>query len=271
MLSYKPTLVGLGALLVLTTLACNLNVGGFNLSPMEAGELRTESHVIDKAEITTGQATIAMSAGELVISGGAEELLDATFTYNVDEWTPQISYAAADKQGNLSIRQPAMNFDGIPTDEIRNSWQIKLNDEVPLDLNLELGAGVGELDLHELTLERLAVKAGAGETKINLAGTSVPRLNIDAGVGSMTVDLTGEWQNDLKAVIRSGIGELTVKLPREAGVRVSVSQGMVTELTTRGLTAKGQSFVNEAYGQSPVTLDIELEGGIGQITLIQES
>ncbi|MCB0156112.1 MAG: hypothetical protein KDF65_15055 [Anaerolineae bacterium] len=238
---------------------------------MEVDELRTESRVIEKEGVTTGRATIAMSAGELAISGGAEELMDATFTYNVDEWTPEISYAAADKQGNLSIHQPAMNFDGIPTDEIRNSWQIKLNDEVPLDLNLELGAGAGELDLHELTLERLAVKAGAGETKINLAGSSVPRLNIDAGVGSMTVDLTGEWQNDLKAVIRSGIGELIVKLPREAGVRVSVSQGMVTELTTRGLTAKGQSFVNEAYGQSPVTLDIELEGGIGQITLIQES
>ena len=271
MLGYKTMFIGLGALLVLATTACRVNVGGFDLRPLEVDELRAESRVIDKEGVTASRATIAMSAGELTISGGAAELMDATFTYNVDEWTPQISYATDDQQGNLAIRQPARAFDGIPTDEVRNSWQIKLNDDIPLDLNLELGAGVGELDLRDLTLERLAVKTGAGETKINLAGSSVPTLNIDAGVGSMTIDLTGEWQNDLKALIRSGIGELTVKLPREAGVRVSVSQGMVTELTTRGLTAKGQSFVNEAYGQSPVTLDIELEGGIGQITLIQES
>jgi hypothetical protein len=34
-----------------------------------------------------------------------------------------------------------------------------------------------------------------------------------------------------------------------------------------GLEKKGDSYVNDAYGDSDVTLDVDVQGGVGEINL----
>jgi hypothetical protein len=267
----KKSTVGLFTILILTTLACTININGRNFGPLEVGELRTESQMVSGGKAETVAATIEMNAGELHLAAAeGEALMEAQFSYNIDSWTPQVDYAVDDGLGNLSIQQPAFQFDGFPTDEMRNSWDIRLNDNIPLNLDLKIGAGTSQLDLQALDLETLRVRAGAGETTINLAGSSLPNLIVDGGVGAMTINLGGTWENDLQATIRNGIGDLRIMLPQDVGVRVNVSQG-ITDVVIDGLVKEGQVYVNEAYGQSPVTLNIDLEGGIGQITLGQQA
>jgi hypothetical protein len=230
------------------------------------GDLQTESQAIEAAGAESAAVEIEMGVGQLTVNGGAAELLDATFTYNVAEWQPQVNYAVTDGVGNLEVSQSG-DVDTIPLDnDIRNEWQLNLNDEIPLDMLIRLGAGESQLSLATLNLRRLTVEGGAGEANIDLGGSPLESLTVTSGVGETTIDLTGIWENDLDATITGGVGELTLRLPRNVGVRV-VTQTGIGDVNANGFTRDGDAYVNDAYGQSAATLTLNVSGGIGAITL----
>jgi hypothetical protein len=45
------------------------------------------------------------------------------------------------------------------------------------------------------------------------------------------------------------------------------AEGGLGRINADGLQSEGQAYVNEAYGDSDVTLDVEVRGGVGQIDL----
>ncbi|CAN5656756.1 hypothetical protein BH18ACT11_BH18ACT11_20660 [soil metagenome] len=85
------------------------------------------------------------------------------------------------------------------------------------------------------------------------------------GAGETTVDLTGDYTQSFDASIEGGIGEATVMLPSDVGVRVR-AEGGVGKINAEGLTREGDSYVNDAYGNLTIETgasDFELDlGGI---------
>jgi len=231
------------------------------------GELRTESETVELGGATSVRVEIEMAAGELDVSGGAAELLEADFTYNVAELKPEVDFSGS----TLSVRTPDVQVRGDSLwdlDEYRYEWDLRLNDDVAMDMQVGVGAGRTNLQLGTLSLTTLEVTQGAGEVVVDLSGsTSLTRLNVGGGAGAMTVDLTGDWQNDLEATIEGGLGKRTLILPADVGVRVKVEVG-VGAVDAAGLTKEGEYYTNDAYGQSDVTLYIEVQGGVGETDLI---
>jgi predicted membrane protein len=86
------------------------------------------------------------------------------------------------------------------------------------------------------------------------------------GAGKTTVDLTGDYAQGFEASIEGGVGEATVLLPSEVGVRANAAGGL-GKINAEGLQKKGNSYVNDAYGDSDVTLRVDVQGGIGEINL----
>jgi predicted membrane protein len=66
--------------------------------------------------------------------------------------------------------------------------------------------------------------------------------------------------------VRGGVGEATILLPSDVGVKAEVRGGL-GELNVSGLTKDGDIYVNDAYGKSDVTITLDVEGGVGEITL----
>ena len=93
-----------------------------------------------------------------------------------------------------------------------------------------------------------------------------PQFDFDLGAGSVTLDLTGEWQNDLDATVKGGLGDFNLRLPSDVGVRIDVETG-IGDIDASDLTRDGNTYTNDAYGVSDVTLRIHIEGGVGQINL----
>lgn len=91
-------------------------------------------------------------------------------------------------------------------------------------------------------------------------------LNITAGAGGGTVDLSGDWQADLEASIRVSVGRITLIVPKAVGVRVDIVGGL-GDVNAPGLTRYGKAYINDAYGNSAVTLDIGIMGGVGQLNV----
>jgi hypothetical protein len=233
------------------------------------GDLQTKSETVELGDAESVSVEIEMGAGELDVSGGASELLEATFTYNVDELDPEATYS----DGKLIVQHADIK-EGIGTffdlDDYRNEWDLRFNEDAPMEMSIDLGAGRTDLTLGSLALTRINIDAGAGEVDVDLSGSqSLTVLDFNMGVGSATIDLTGDWQNDLEAAINGGVGELTLRLPKGVGVRVEVDSG-IGSVDASGLTKDGDVYVNDAYGESDVTLRIEVNAGVGQINLISE-
>jgi hypothetical protein len=208
------------------------------------GDLQRESRSVDLDNSQSVRAELKMGAGELNLTGGADALVEGDFAYNVADWKPEVNYDVTGDAGELSVEQGS--GEDVPVGgEVRNEWDLRLNDDVPIDLNVEMGAGESDLDLDSLTLTGLDLQMGAGKT---------------------TVDLTGDYDRDLSATIEGGVGEATVRLPSAVGVKVN-AEGGLGAINTQGLQREGDAYVNDAYGDSDVTLDVDVRGGVGRINL----
>lgn len=234
---------------------------------LEVGDLQrtTESVALEGAEEV--DVTISMGAGELTLDGGADGLMSAEFAYNVDGWEPEVSYSVSGNTGTLRLEQPSFQMENfsIPDGDVRYEWDVRLGDGIPLVLDVRLGAGNSEFDLKSLDVRSMDLQTGAGDVALDLGGT-LSDLEVQMGAGQMRVDLSDTWQQDLDATIRGGVGRLTVRLPDDVGVRVEVNQGL-GNVTATGLSRDNNTYVNSAYGDSDVTLNIDISGGVGEIVL----
>jgi hypothetical protein len=234
---YLKTIPWLAILVVLLiTLGCAPTT-----SSARVGSLQTESQSVELGDIESVRVEIDMGAGELNVTSGADELMEADFTYNVAALKPEVEFRGR----KLTIRQPEVDiasFADLP--DYRYEWDLRFNDNVPMDMNIKLGTGKMDLEM---------------------AGLSLTALEVNMGASRSTLDLTGDWASDLDINITGGVSSLTVRLPSSIGVRVEISG--ISRINASGLVKEGKAYVNDAYGKSDVTLDIFIEAGLGEVNL----
>lgn len=259
--SSQLNILVVAAAVLIATLGCS--VAG---SSARIGDTVTRSESVELGDAKTVDVEIQMAAGELVMRGGANDLLDADFTYNVAELEPEVEYSG----GTLVVRTPEGSTrlgSFWDLQEFRYEWDLSFSEDVPMEMRVEMGAGTADLELGDLSLTSLDIQTGASEVKVDLSNSSsLTNLNVDAGIGRVALDLSGDWQGDLVARINSGVGELSVRLPRSVCVRVDVDGGL-GEVTTRGLTKDGNRYTNDACDQASVTLRIDISTGVGAVEL----
>ena len=219
-----------------------LVIAGIALSFQSASRKIHDVEALDRQGSEAVRVHIQMPAGELKLSGGANKLMEADFNYDEAEGKPRISYQASRSGGQLDINQPGKKFHFGPT---HNDWNVRLADNVPMELKVEMGAGQGELKVGDLSLTRLEINMGAGQ---------------------FTADLTGDWKKDLDAEMHGGVGHAIILLPQDVGVRVHATGG-IGSISADGLKREGDEYVNDLYGKSPVTLRLDVSGGVGNIEL----
>ena len=210
-----------------------------------AGRVRSHSEEVSLDGAESVLAEILMGAGKLVVEGGADQLMQGDFTYSYSEYAPDIDYRVRmNEVGLLEIKQEDKPGIRVNTN-YRNDWVMKFNEDVPLELDVTLGAGESDLDLSELNLENFSLQMGAGAAYI---------------------DLSGDLDDDLQVNIQGGVGELTVVLPDDTNIEVEV-QGGLGEINTSGLNRDGNLYVGKYSGSGPV-LYVSIEVGIGELNLL---
>src|SRR5688572_20520808 len=125
--------------LALASMAC-----GFSIDLPQrpkAGPEVEESITVADPESDETRLTISFGAGKLTVSPGAENLVDGTAVYNVEDLKPKIQKNG----GSIEIRQG--DFTSLPLfKDLKNEWDLELSD-TPLDLTVEAGAYEGNLEL----------------------------------------------------------------------------------------------------------------------------
>ena len=212
----------------------------------------TESVALGSAK--SAMIDVSMGAGELAVEAAdltdatETRVLDGTFTFAPAQIEPIVtSEAAADPDVlEVQVTQPDIREFDILGRNVSNRWDLKLNRAVPCDLRVALGAG---------------------EAKLDLAGLDAGDLNLDMGAGDLELDLTGPRTRDLGARISAGVGRVEVTLPQDVGVRVSGRQDGLGDWSYDGFTVDGAYLVNDAYGTTPYSIELDIQRGIGEVVL----
>ena len=199
---------------------------------------------IEKDKANELQLELNLGAGELNVEKGAVEWVDGSINYNQDKLKPEVSYKLKGDIGIGVIEQESKGLlDKINIGELKNVWNLTLTDEIPLDLR---------------------VNSGASDTNLDLKGLNLKELDVNAGVGDITIDLGGKWNESFDAALALGVGQSTIILPNDVGVKIESSKGIGTADFV-GFISKGNGvYVNEAYEDADVIINLKTDLGVGE-------
>jgi hypothetical protein len=232
------TILPVTALTLLVLTGCTIN-----LDHDSEGPAQTESKVIDLDNSELVRVILKMGAGELNVRGGSPKLMEGEFNFNNARLKPEVHYDGGGFRGHLEVQEPSNSFHGGRS---KYRWDLRFNDEKPLDMEVHFGAGEGRLDLGSLSLRS---------------------LEVHMGVGQLRVDLRGAPKHDYDVNIHGGVGEATIYLPEGVGISADASGG-IGGINARGLQKRGGRYVNDAYGHAKTNIHLQIRGGIGSINLI---
>jgi N-terminal domain of toast_rack, DUF2154 len=222
-----------------------LCLAGCVINSTPTGPLQYDSFHLDRDRSELVKVHLNMGAGKLQAGSGTDKLLQAYFTYNVASWKPIVRY----DPGALTIDQGKAGHVNFQPGQNKYQWDLRFNRETPLDFDVDFGAGEAQLDLGSL----------------NLRG-----VKVDMGVGKLDLDLRGHPQHDYDVHINGGVGEAIVRLPADAGVYAN-AQGGIGQVKARGLRKEGDHWESGTYSTAKVKVHVDVQGGIGSITLIGDS
>jgi hypothetical protein len=235
-------------LLAVVALAATTGCTRVRLSEDPNTRTTTDNKTVALGGATSVETEIRQGVGELRVSvePTTTDVLKADFTYAPVSWKPTVDYSVSSGVGQLLVEQPNTT-DVAAFHDTENTWNVRLAGGVPTKLKLRLGVGTSKVDLRGLDL------------------TSIDTVT---GVGDSTIDLSGPRTRDLTGRIEAGVGRITVRLPRNVGVRFSGRQDGVGNFTADGFKAEGNSWVNDAYSGPGPKIDIDFIRGVGDATLV---
>jgi hypothetical protein len=212
---------------------------------VDSGPVETSSSQIDAGAAESVRAEIHMSAGELHMEGGAPKLMNGSFRYSERIGAPTVRYDVTGAHGELVVESlPNSQSGRKPV----NIWNLQMSSDMPLDLTVALGAGESTLDMSQLQVRSVEVNMGAGE---------------------MTLDMAGKYKRDVTVQVHGGVGEARIRLPKDIGAEVKATGG-IGSIETTGLTKRDGKYYNDAYSEDKPAVHMEVQGGVGNITLSVE-
>jgi hypothetical protein len=252
-----------------------------------------ETLALSEASPKTSSATspaelmIGMGGGKLEIRPGGDKLVEGTVEYNVTDWKPEVSRSDKEVRIEQTIRDAS--FLG---GKIVNNWDLRLGNQ-PMNLTVQAGAYEGRLDLSGVALTGLRISDGAskatvifdkpnpvsmpnftystGASNITLEGllnANFEEMNFKGGAGNYSLDFSGKMTREVKVFIDSGLGNITLYIPKGINAQVNVSGGLNNVSTQGTWTIEGQEY--RTIGAEGALLKIQVNVGMGNLQLVNK-
>lgn len=231
----------LGLVLVLIVL-----VGAIFLMEVGVGANQVElsrTLQVNLENASTGVINLKPGTGKLEVQGGTEDgmLIQGSVPQaDTDNYTQEVSFRG--EQVDLKLENPAAIFVRNPGSFERWTWSINLTEAIPLDLNIDMGAGRVNADLEQVLLNQLQVDLGVGTAFLELPTTGSYSVQVDGGIGRIQIDV-----------------------PEATGVRIEADTGLVIVNMPDSYRRQGDLYLSPDYESSEQKVQIRIDLGIGTV------
>ncbi len=161
--------------------------------------------------------------------------------------------------------------------------------DIPSNLSMNLGMGSADLDLTGLSLRNLSMDCGLSQVKINvdkpnvescdsvrlsnglgdlkaynLGNLNTHYMKLDVGLGSAYVDMRGSMKSNLMLDAEVGLGSLSLVLPEDANIRVTVDETFLSSVDISELKKiDDHHYKSGRWLPERPTINISLSVGLG--------
>jgi hypothetical protein len=145
---------------------------------------------------------------------------------------------------SYSLQSQGLTFSSPFSYNTSPSWDINLNQQVPVEITFKLGVGEAILDLSQLKVTGLSVDSAIGKTTVIMPKT-----------GSFNAKLNG------------AIGETIILLPPGCNAQVNVTSGIASLNVKGDLVRNGNSITTPNFDSNQPHLEIQAGEAIGDVTI----
>ena len=215
-------------------------LGGF----ARRGEVATSTQSIPLDGAREARLSIQHGAGQLRVQAAADPLTLVSSTFD-GELRHDVRRDGERADVRLRLEREWWFWMWPWNWGVNSRWELAVNRDVPLWLDVKTGASESRLDLREL---------------------KVRELRLDTGASSLDVELPGSGQ--ITGRIKAGAATIRIHLPESMAVRVRANLGAAT-LNVRGQRFQwgNNAYQTPDYETNPNRVDLDIDGGAASITI----
>lgn len=244
--------------------------GSFRIVPGQPGELYRMDAAYDAAKVTpvarynAARNTLAVGVEDRKSDRGAHIYVsDSSSSFSIE-----IGGAHAESKATLFLSpkvDAALEFMIGATDAKFELGGLRITS---LALNLAASSTtVRFAQPNVISCTHLQVNGGAAAISlIGLANSRCQTIDFDGNTGTVLLDFSGSWTEKATANVNVAVGAVTLRLPRDVGVRITTEK-VLTNFEPNGLIQKNGAFVSPDYEQAKQHLDIHLSTKIGSVKI----
>jgi len=267
------TIIGLGGVALIVVLM----LVGPGLGLVKNVEVQQAAYTEPVGDASSASVSLSVGVAQTHITAlnDSSDLFDADLRY-VGEVEYKVTgtsekYITLTQKGSTSTSEFFGWFDG--PQNLR--WDIGLNPNIPLTLNVNAGVSDTTLDLQDLQIADLRVSGGVGNLTVNVPNMDYPyHVNVSGGVGDFRISI--EEGAALTIDVSGGVGEVNIDVPDGAAVKVDGSTGVGSisvpsdyQRVSGNDEAIGDSGVWQSpnFEESSRQIVIHFDGGVGGFTV----
>ena len=204
-------------------------------------EVEISPEVEEYPEIEKATIELNLDAGKLSMSESTPLLYECISQYRYNEFEPFEEFSRTGKEANILIYHSPVTK-RIISNNIRNHWQLKLNNEIIYDLSIKTGAINADCNLSAFKVEKLYMESGASNIDLVL-----PQYNS-------------------KILIDTGVSNIDIAIPKNVGTTVNIDSGIAIK-DLDDFIKKDDVYISYNYNESKFKTEIEIDCGVSHINI----
>jgi hypothetical protein len=236
-------------------------------------------------------ARLEYAAGSLRLGPGQTgELYRMDLSYDNDRFVPLSDFDAPRGAVLLGLRASGdAGVRVVSRNQLEQVAAVAFSPRVDLSLEMNLGAVDAEVELGGLRINSLDLQTGASRSLVRFSQPNLSRcrradfsagaaeltiiglgnsrcddIGFDGGMGKVTLDFSGAWTSSARVQVKMAVGELSLRLPRKVGVRITMDK-FLSSFEPVGFVRRGDAFQSPNYDRSQRHLDLELTTAMGGV------
>jgi len=190
-------------------------------------------------EIERASIELNLDVGKLTMGESTPLLYECISQYRYKEFEPFEKFSHTEKEADILIYHSPVTKKMI-SNNIKNNWQLKLNNQI---------------------IYNLSIKTGAIDTDCNLSGFKVEKLYIESGASNINLVLP---QYDSKIIIDTGVSNIEIAIPKNVGATVNIDSGIAIK-DLDDFIKKNGTYISHNYNESEFKTEIEIDCGVSNI------
>lgn len=243
------------------------------------------------------EVILQVDAGEVLVEKGSDERSGSVMIrYAPRKFRQKIDFD--ERTNRLRISFDMKGLKSVDTDEESAEVYVRLPYGVDIVFEAKVKAGevtmemgglrltdfylnnwAGEVEVrfdepNPVVMEMLDVTAKVGESSfVRLGNARFKKANINGGIGELDVDFTGDLVNESRARVDLDIGEASIYLPRDVGIKMRIGGGfsfLSEKHIDRSLHRRGGSYYSDDYEGMQERFYVSITPGLGELTVERE-